>query len=105
MLPADNKHAARLAARRFADERARHYWDADRYLAGALGAALSLPAAAPSGEPRERPLAWDVYLAYSRGVTDIERPHFWMHQLNVEHAPLLDEGVWRSRVEGLLRTP
>ena len=42
MLPADNKRAARAAARRFADERARHYWDADRCLAGALGVNVTL---------------------------------------------------------------
>ncbi len=105
MLPADDERAARAAARRFAGERARHYWDAGRHLAGALGAALSLPDLTPPGERRPRALAWDVYLAYGRGVTDIRRPGFWMHQLNVEHAPLLDEGVWHQRVEGLLRPP
>jgi hypothetical protein len=103
MLPADNERAARLAARRFAGERSRHYWDADRRLAGALGAALSLPAAAPAGEPRARALAWDMYLVYGRGVTDIKRPDFWMHQLNITHAPLLDANVWRQRVLDLLR--
>ncbi len=105
VLPADSAGPEGRPARRFADERARHYWDTGRRLAGALGPALSLPAIAPAGEPRPRALAWDVYLAYSRGVTDIERPDFWMHQLNMQHAPLLDEDVWRSRVEGLLRTP
>jgi len=105
MLPADNERAARAAARRLAGERARHCWDADRWLAGTLGAALSLPAIAPAGEPPARALAWDVYLAYGRGATDIERPDFWMHQLNIAHAPLLDANVWRSRVEDLLRTP
>ncbi len=105
MLPADNERAAREAARRFAGERARHYWDADRWLAGTLGVALSLPAIAPPGEPRPRALAWDVYLAYGRGVADIERPDFWMHQLNVSHAPLLNAEVWLAKVQALLRTP
>ena len=47
--------------------------------------------------------AWDVYLAYGRGATEIERPDFWMHQLAVEHAPRLDAGVWLRRVQRVVR--
>ena len=102
MLPADNEAAARAAARRFAHPRAIHYWDAERHLSRRLAQALGIdtrPSAAPGDDP---PFAWDVYLAYRRGNTNIEAPDFCMHQLAVDHAPRLDAGEWRRHLDGLL---
>lgn len=101
MLPADDEAAAGRAAERFAEPRAKHYWDGDRHLARRLGQALALPN--PAG-PGGYGTAWDVYLAYGRGEQVIERPQFWMHQLDLTHAPRLDPAEWGRQVEGLLRT-
>jgi hypothetical protein len=49
-------------------------------------------------------VAWDVYLAYGRGVKRIEQPGFWMHQLAVNHAPRLDPEEWSRRVRELMVT-
>jgi len=46
--------------------------------------------------------AWDVYLAYRRGNSDIAQPDFWVHQLAVEHAPRFDATEWRSQIDRLV---
>lgn len=103
MLPADGLAAAQAASERFAEPRAAHYWDGERRLARRLARALDIPAWASLGAEGKAGLAWDVYLAYGRGAREIDRPAFWMHQLGVSHAPRLDAGEFRRRVEGLLR--
>ena len=94
MLPGDSAEAAAGAAARFAEGRARHYWDGERALSRRLAERVRMGVE----------YAWDVYLAYGRAQADLARPAFWMHQLpGVKVAPRLDVGEWRRRVEGLLR--
>jgi hypothetical protein len=102
MLPPDNEAAALAASQRFAEPRARHHWDGERHLARRMGQALGIGAVDSVAEG-DIGLAWDVYLAYGREATQIERPAFWMHQLAVKHAPRLDAQAFRSRVQELLR--
>jgi|SRR5438132_8070975 len=91
MLPPDDVRAAEQAAARFAEPRARHYWDAGRQLSERLGAALGV-------DP-----AWDLYLTYAPGRADIASPRFWMHQLPIEQGTRLDGDLWRRRIGELLR--
>ncbi len=118
VLPPDDRAAAAAAAERFAEPRpagppsggarrgpsgrATHYWDGKRGLAQRLGESLGISAKESLGVEGGPGLAWDVYLAYERGATDLSRPALWMHQLGVTHAPRLDTAVFRERVEGLL---
>ncbi len=110
VLPPDDRAAAEAAAERFADPRpdgspsgrAVHYWDGERQLAQRLGKALGISAKESIGVEGGTGLAWDVYLAYERGTTDLFRPKFWMHQLGVTHAPRLDAAAFRAQVQGLL---
>ncbi len=103
MLPPDYRAAAEAAAERFTEPRAPHYWDGERQLAQRLGESLGISAQESLAAGSGSGLAWDVYLAYERGESDIFRPSFWMHQLGVTHAPRLDTAVFRQRVEGLLQ--
>jgi hypothetical protein len=104
MLTTDSAEAAAVTAERFAEPRARHYWDGDRRLARRVGEALAIPSGQSIGVAGGFGLAWDVYLAYPRGAVDLTRPAFWMHQLAVTHAPRLDSAEWRQEVETLLET-
>ena len=105
VLPPDNIDAARAAVEGLTEPRpdgrpsgrATHYWDGERQLANRLGESLGITA-----QQSLAGLAWDVYLAYERGASDLFRPSFWMHQLGVTHAPRLDTAAFRQRVEGLL---
>jgi hypothetical protein len=102
MLPADDETNARAATQRFAEPRSTHYWDGDRHLARQLATTLAIDtrrATVPGDDP---PFAWDVYLAYRRGNTNIEAPDFWMHQLAVEHAPRFEAAEWTRRVLTML---
>ena len=103
MLPPDNIAAAEVAAEGLTDPRAAHYWDGERQLANRLGKSLGITAQQSLAAEGGSGLAWDVYLAYERGASDLFRPSFWMHQLGVTHAPRLDTAAFRQRVEGLLR--
>ena len=103
MLPPDDRAAAEAAAERFAEPRAAHYWDGERQLAQRLGESLGISAQESLAAGSGSGLAWDVYLAYERGESDLFKPNFWMHQLGVTHAPRLDTAAFRQRVEGLLR--
>jgi hypothetical protein len=102
MLPSDSEQAAVAASERFAEPRATHYWDADRHLARHMSPVLGIDSRAEAAVGDVKEFAWDVYLAYRRGNTDIAAPDFWMHQLAVPHAPTLDASEWRRRVEALL---
>ena len=102
MLPSDDEAAARVAAQRFAEPRASHYWDADRHFSRRLAGALAIDTRSSVGVGDEPLFAWDVYLAYRRGNRDIAQPDFWMHQLAVEHAPRLELRGWRTQVEQLV---
>ncbi len=110
VLPPDDPAAAAAAAERFAEPRpdgppsgrATHYWDGERGLAQRLGESLGISAKGSLGVEGGSGLAWDVYLAYERGATDLFSPAFWMHQLGVTHAPRLDTAAFRERVGGLL---
>ena len=103
MLPSDNEQAALAASQRFAEPRATHCWDAERRLARRMGRALGIGPDESMADGKIG-LAWDVYLAYGKGAKEIEKPDFWMHQLGVKHAPRLDAGEWRRRVEQLVVT-
>ncbi len=110
VLPPDDRAAAEAAAKRLAEPRpdgrpsgrATHYWDGERRLAQRLGESLGISARESLGAEGGAGLAWDVYLAYERGASDLFRPAYWMHQLGVTHAPRLDTAVFRQRVEELL---
>jgi len=102
MRPTDTEAAAELVAGPIDDPRAAHYWDPQRHLPRELGAALGINAAESIPMASGAGAAWDVYLAYGRGDTDIRAPRFWMHQLAVSHAPRLDAEEWRRGIEGLL---
>jgi hypothetical protein len=101
VLPADDRTAALAMALRFADHRAHHWWDADRELAYSMADTLRISRGDSLGQLR-RAIAWDVYLIYGRGRSTLSEPDFWMHQLAVKHAPRLDPGEFRRRVECLL---
>ena len=106
VLPPDNIDAARAAAEGLTeprpDGRATHYWDGELQLANRLGESLGITAQQSLTAEGGAGLAWDVYLAYERGASDLFRPSFWMHQLGVTHAPRLDAAAFRQRVQGLL---
>jgi hypothetical protein len=101
MLPTDNEAAASAASERFAEPRAQHYWDRDRRLSRRMASALGIGPGESMADDKIG-LAWDVYLAYRKRAKDMEKPHFWMHQLRVKHAPPLDAGEWRRRVAHLV---
>jgi hypothetical protein len=98
MLPTDTDAAAITASQRFAEPRATHYWDAERHLARHLATALGIDTRRGSAPGDDPTFAWDIYLAYRRGNTDLEVPDFWMHQLAVDHAPRFDAREWRRRI-------
>ncbi len=102
MLPGDNERAALAGEQRFAEPRAAHYWDGERHLARYMSSALGIDARIEAAPGDVKEFAWDVYLAYGRGATDIGHPDFWMHRLAVGHAPRLDGKVWRHRVREML---
>ena len=104
ILDGDTREAAAQAAARFADGRARHYFDADQALGLELGHTLGIaPAKRDAG--RAFGVAWDVYLVYGKGVRwsgEAPAPTFWMHQLDQvpeSLAPELDSVALRARVE------
>ena len=84
-----------LASRIIDDPRTRQYWDGSYVTGAAFENTLEI------GEP-----AWDVYMAYGRGIrwTGNLPPHptFWMHQLGVTNAPRLDPDVFAAHVNDLL---
>ena len=102
MLPADDMGTGGAAAERFAEPRALHYWDGERHLARHLARALGIGAAESLAAAHGVGSAWDVYLLFGRGQTELTRPAFWMHQLGVTHAPRLDAVEFRKQVEALL---
>lgn len=102
VLPKDGLEAAQHQAAAITDAQAHHYWDGEHRLAQYMAAQLGISAGESLGVEGGAGLAWDVYLAYGRGDTDLALPAFWMHQLGVEHAPRLDAGEFRERVSGLL---
>jgi hypothetical protein len=95
MLPSDCREAAEAAAQRFSASRALHYWDPGRQFGRLMAQRLGIN---PGHDA-----AWDVYLAYPRGVTGIAQPAFWMHQLEEAGAPRLDPRQWRRKIKELLR--
>ncbi len=89
------------ASERFASPSATHYWDGERHIARHMGRALGI-APGESVPDADIGLAWDVYLAYGRGAKLLEQPDFWMHQLDVKHAPRFDGAQWGRQVIALL---
>jgi hypothetical protein len=103
VLRADVHEAAAKNAGKMENPRASHYWDEGLRLAHHMASALGVAEAnAPDGTQTRR-IAWDVYLLYQRDATTIERPAFWMHQLDTNLAPRLDTAVLFERVRALLR--
>ena len=105
MLPPDGETAAAAAAARLREPRARHYWDGERALARELATALRISARDSIGAGEGPGFAWDIYLAYARGAAALGSPAFWMHQLGVTHAPILDPPAFRREVRQLLDAP
>ena len=96
ILPEDSEGAARESSALVPDARAAHFWDAERALPELFSTLLALPEGWP---------AWDVYLAYARGVAwpDMPpEPSFWHHQLGEEpDAPVLDGATFAAGVRAL----
>ena len=96
VLQEDNRRAAVKAIGHVSDERAVHFWDADKSLGFSLGKVVTLP--------RERRLAWDVYFAFDAKTKwgDMPpEPADWMHQLGNDKQKL-DGDKLRLTVEKLL---
>ena len=97
VLQEDDRQAAIKAIGKVPDERATHFWDADKSLGFSLGRTVTLP--------RERQLAWDVYFVFD---ADAEwgdgppQPSDWMHQLGTDERKLDGEKL-RNAVESLLQ--
>ena len=83
VLQEDDRHAAVKAMGHVSDERAIHFWDADKSLGFSLGKVVTLP--------RERQLAWDVYFAFDASAEWVDGPPppaDWMHQLGTDEREL-----------------
>ena len=97
VLQEDNRQAAAKVMRLIPDNRAEHFWDADKSLGFSLGKVVTLP--------RERKLAWDVYFAFDAKAKwdDVpSKPADWMHQLGTDERTL-DGQKFRMTVEKLLK--
>ena len=97
VLLEDDRQAAVQAIGYVSDERAVHFWDADKSLAYSLEKIVTLP--------RKRPLAWDVYFVFDPQATWGDRPPkpaTWMHQLGTDEREL-DGGRLRVAVQKLLQ--
>jgi hypothetical protein len=98
VLREDDRQAAVKAIGEVSDERASHFWDADKSLGFALGKTVTLP--------RERELAWDVYFVFNAqaewGDTP-PKPTDWMHQLGTDERKLDGEKL-RASIEKLLQS-
>ena len=96
VLREDDRQAAAEAVKEISDERATHFWDADKSLGLSLGKTVTLP--------RGRKLAWDVYFAFSADAQWHDNPPaaaVWMHQLGVDDKTL-DGDKLRGVVEELV---
>ena len=103
VLATDDLQAAKAAAIQVNDPGALHFWDANLTFSRHMGSALNIgPSNAPDGTTTVG-IAWDVYLLYERGNQDVEKPGFWMHQLDVRSVPRLDPAVLAARAQGMLR--
>ena len=96
ILPDDSEAAAEDSASLISDERAKHFWDAEKALPPPFADVLSLPKSWP---------AWDVYLAYPAGPTWEDappKPAFWHHQLGeLDVAPKLDGEAFARQLREL----
>jgi hypothetical protein len=97
MLPGDQSTTAREASCLVSDQRATHFWDAERTLPTIFSGVLDLASRYP---------AWDVYLTYPAGITWEEvppRPPYWQHQLGgMATAPQLDGETLAAHVRVIL---
>lgn len=96
-IRSDDYDAAIEARQLIADQRARHYWDGDRTLGYALSPVLGT----------KMKMAWDVYLAYDKGVVwdgPIPAPSHWLHQKRTEE-PMryLDQARLETMVRDILK--
>lgn len=96
LLPADTEATAQAAGERFAEACTSHYWDAHRNLSREMGSVLRVVRRAWMGWPGTSTLR------IRGGEADIRRPEFWMHQLDLAHAPRLNPSAFRQRVDALL---
>ncbi|MGH7755930.1 MAG: hypothetical protein ACREM8_06565 [Vulcanimicrobiaceae bacterium] len=89
--------ATRGASALIDDRRTHHYWDGENVSGVAFERVLQ------TGEP-----AWDVYLAYARGIRwtgDLPpKPTYWMQQLGMRDVPRLDGATLAERVRALLHS-
>ncbi len=99
VLREDNRTAAGQSVAQITDSRAVHFWDEDKSLGLSFGKLVTLP--------RQRELAWDVYLVFdeqSEWTETPPKPAAWMHQLGLDER-LLDGDKLRESVEKLLPIP
>ena len=96
-IRSDDYEAAIESRKLISDSRAKHYWDGDRTLGYALSPVLGT----------QMKMAWDVYLAYDRGVVwdgPVPPPSDWLHQKRTE-APMryLDEAKLEAMIRNVLK--
>jgi hypothetical protein len=95
---AGTRDAATWSSRWIDDSRTHHYWDGADVTGLAFARVLQTPGP-----------AWDVYLAYARGIrwngALPPQPTFWMQQLGMHSVPALDASALAARVRKLLYEP
>lgn len=96
VLREDDRMTADEATQLVQHDRAQHYWDDDKSLGLSFGKIVTLP--------RERTLAWDVYLLFDQEVEWNDQPPApadWMHQLGIDEKTLDGEKL-RTSVQQLV---
>lgn len=83
VLREDDRTTANEATQLIEDDRVQQFWDDDKSLGLSFGKIVTLP--------RERTLAWDVYLIFDREAEWQDQPPVpadWMHQLGIDEKTL-----------------
>jgi len=97
VLREDDRKTANEATQLIGNNRVQQFWDDDKSLGLSFGKIVTLP--------RERTLAWDVYLLFDPGAEWRDEPPVpadWMHQLGIDERTL-DGDQLRTSVEELLK--
>ena len=97
VLREDDRGKVSAATELIQHDRVQHFWDEDKSLGNSFGGVVTLP--------RERTLAWDVYLIFDGEATwsdQLPTPTDWMHQLAQDDRTLDGERL-RTSIQRLLR--
>jgi len=96
MLMTDFERTVPDATKLLPDERVKYYWDGEKKSGEAFNPVLELDQT-----------AWDVYLLYPPDAEWKEQPPkpvYWMHQLGIESAPVLNGETLAGEVNKLLQS-